>query len=268
MKMKAMQGKWGGAALVGVILCLLSACNAPASHQRLNAARSAYAGGSYAVAFREAELASHASSPAIKYEAAYLAGMSAYRQRDLVNAERFLKIAAQSPESALAGQALAELGLIYDGLGWYGQAARHLLAAASRLEGQDRANAYFYAAVAQQKLGQWSQARTHLILARNYSSDESLRARAVEQLQVTGYTLQFGAFASQLNAEREAQRRAAILAQHHLGTPRITSAISSSNRALYLVQAGQFTTFDSAVQTRTRLGVHEAVVVPLKAAGP
>lgn len=247
-----------------VLIAALSACNAPPAGQRLDAARAAYAGGDYAVAFREAELAANASTPAIREEAAYLAGMSAHRRHDLVNAERYLKIAAASDDARLSGQALAELGLIYAGLNWHQQAARHLLAAAAKLEGQDRANAYFHAAVAQQKMGQWAQARTHLILARNYSTDEALRTQAIEQLKVTGYTLQLGAFASPSNAQKEAQRRAAALTSTPSTQPRITTVFDARHGQLYLVQVGQFTTFDSAVQARTRIGVPDAVVVPLR----
>jgi tetratricopeptide (TPR) repeat protein len=255
------------ATVVLLVVALLTGCTTPPSAgRRLESARAAYSSGDYASAYVEAERAAGANTPSVRHEAAYIAGMSAHQRRDLVNAERFLKLAAQSSDPALAGQALAELGLIYGELGWHAQAARYLLAASSKLQGQDRVNAYFYAAVAQQKMGQWAQARTNLTLAQSQSQDPALKARAAEQLLVTGYTLQFGAFANQLNAEKEAQRRAIGLSKAKIGPARISAALTADNRQLHLVQAGYFTTFDSAIQARNRIGI-EAVVVPLKGTG-
>ena len=60
-----------------------------------------------------------------------------------------------------------------------------LLSGAKLQEGEDRAQAYLYAGIAQQKIGYWPQARTSLLLARKSTRDPGVVQRIDQQLAVT-----------------------------------------------------------------------------------
>lgn len=194
----------------------------------------------------------------------YLAGIAAYEKDQLDAAERHLRIAAQSPDASLSADAYSTLGLIYSRSGRYSQAADAFLRGADQQSGEDRAQAYFYAGTAQQKLGRWPQARTSLVLARRSTNDPALVSRIDQQLAVTGYTLQVGAFANPGNAQKLADRYSQRAATLKLGSVYVTPATDARGRAIQLVQVGRYATFGAAMAARAQLGDKDAVVVPLK----
>ncbi len=245
----------------GVVLGMLG-CEAPAA-ARMQVVRAAYQDGDYARAYNEAVRLTHTTDPALRTEASYIAGLAAHRRGSHRVATQYLQAATRSADRQLAGDALAELGLIHAEQQRYALSARTLLAAAERLDGQDRANAYFYAGAAQQKLGRWDRARTSLSLARSHSTDPLFRQQVDEQLSVTGYTLQIGAFANQSNAQRATDSLAARARTVKLGVPRIVPSTDRQGQRLYLVQIGRFSTFAAALIARQRLGSNEPIIVPL-----
>ncbi len=121
---------------------------------------------------------------------------------------------------------------------------------------KDRANAYYYGGIAQQKMGRWPQARNNLSLAISNSRDPDFRAKAIAQLKVTGYTLQTGAYEIEDHARSVANTMANRVASMHMGRPRIVpSHDPGSNRRLYLVQVGEFSSWPTALAARDELGL-------------
>src|SRR5690606_25084598 len=163
------------AALLVALLTLLPGCQRQLRPGQVADASAAYQAGQYQRAYRQAAAVASTAGAPNRDQAALVAGLAAQQLNDWDAAERYLLQAAFSDDPLVAGDALASLGLAYAKREQYGKSAQALLKAAPRLQGQDRANAYFYAAIAQQKLGQWAQARTNFVLARNASSDPSFR---------------------------------------------------------------------------------------------
>jgi hypothetical protein len=145
----------------------------------------------------------------------------------------------------------------------YDKAAENLVAAAEAMQGQDRANAYFYAGVAQQKSGRWPQARVNLSMAMSSSGDELFRQRVREQMKITGYTLQLGVFSSEDAGKKLALRYSARAVELKLGAPRVVSVPDPEGAPTFLVQIGQFTSFPTALMWRDKLGASAAIVAGL-----
>jgi tetratricopeptide (TPR) repeat protein len=248
-----------------LVACLLSAggCHQELRPYQLAEASAAYQAGEFEQAFRDASAVADFRRAENRDEAALVAGMAARQLDNPRRAERYLLQAAFSDDGSIAGEALASLGLMYAEREEYDRSADALLKAAPRLTGQDRANAYFYAAIAQQKMGQWAQARTNLVLARAASADSGFRERVNEQLAVVGYTLQLGAYRDPANAQRRADELSEQADAANLGRPRVAQTTDRAGATLSVVQVGQFSTFQSAMQARDALGINEVVIVPL-----
>lgn len=195
-----------------------------------------------------------------RYEAAYLAGLSAQTLGQLPNADKMLNKAMASPDPSLATDAADALGLVYSQQGRYAEAQRVLLWAAERLSGERKARAYFYAGIAQQKLGQWSQARTTLVLARGLTKDAAFKTQIDQQVQVTGWTLQLGAFTDRESARRLAETIAARSRDMKLGLPRLVDGRTASGEAVIFVHVGQFTSYQSATRYRDVLGTPGVII--------
>ncbi len=230
----------------------------------MDLAQSHFQQGNYTQAYSTAARAANATGGAERDLANYLAGVSAYRLGNMSAAERYLRVAALSKDESLAADASSTLGLIYSQQLQYAAAANAFMRGASLQHGEDRAQGYFYAGVAQQKLGQWPQARTSLLLARKATADKSLIQRIDEQLAVTGYTIQIGAFANRDNADKLASEYAGKVAAAELGSVYVTPGATASGRTLNMVQVGRFATFGAASQAKSKLGLRDAVIVSLQ----
>lgn len=251
-----------GFALLAATLASLG-CQGPAGPGTLAEARLDYDAGRYRDALSGAERVAKMTEPPLRDEGAYLAGIAAARADQPAKAERYLARASRADDPALAADAAAELGLFYRSRGNHAGAIRAFEQAARGLTGDDRAQALFYAAVAQQRLGRWTQARTNLLAARAAATDPALRARIGDQLNVTGYTVQLGAFADTDNARRAAADLLAAARAARLSPPVLARGVDRLGRPLTLVQVGQFATFDAAVRARNLLDLPDAFIVPL-----
>ena len=255
--------------LAGFVLagsCLLSGCQADraADMQTINAA---YDRGDYKTAYSKSTqiVMLPTSTPDNAGQAMYMAGMSAFRLNDLPNAQMWLERAIQSSDPKLVADSKAMLGLVSSQQGLYDKAAENLVSAAEAMQGQDKANAYFYAGVAQQKSGRWPQARVNLSMALSATQDELFRQKVRDQMKITGYTLQLGAFSSADAGSKLAAKYAAKAVELKLGTPRVVATTDPDGKALHLVQIGQFTSFPTAVMWRDKLGASAAIVAGLTA---
>ena len=231
---------------------------------RIDMADRAYRKGDFTTAYREAQQAMRSSQGSLKSEAAYMAGISAYRLKDSSSAVHYLKQASSSNVSQLTGDSLAMLGVIYAEQGKYPESVQAQLQAVRYLSsGPDRANAYYYAAKAQQKMGQWSQAKANLRLARSASRDEAFRHYIGQELDVGAFTLQIGAFTDHTNAQRAAENLATRASTLKLDSPRLVPAKDAQRRELTLVQVGRFPTYADAESVRQQLRPLTAIVVSL-----
>ena len=250
-------------AMLLIAVAWLGACQAT-PQVRVAEARSAFDAGDFERAYQRAAPVARSRDDALGLEAAYVAGMSAYRLRRLGSAAQYLRMAVGGEEAA-AGNAMAMLGLVYIDQGRYDRASRLLLAAAERVRGQNRANAYFYAAAAEHQLERWANARAYLTLARSISTDEAFRQRAAEQLRQTGWTIQLGRFDDAAAARAAADRLAANPHLADVSTPTVATIVKVDGRPEYVVRCGEFSAFATAAAKRRLIGVDEAVitVVPL-----
>ena len=246
-------------------LLLVQGCQTPGADS-LQASQSAYQSGDFVSSYREARAVydNPANYQEDRENAAYMVGMSSYRMRNYDRAQEFLQIASASRDSALSADALVQLGLLYSERGKFGLAAEALHDAAAKLTGPDKANAYFYAGVAEQKEGRWPQARTTLSMAMSGSQDPVFRQRVREQLKVTGYTLQIGAFDVESNAQRAAEVATPKAEAFRYTKPRIViGADPATGQKRYLVWLGQFSSWPTAMMARDNLGMTAAAVTSL-----
>ncbi len=250
-------------ALIAVCVGLAACASSPRASGRMAEVYAAYERADYAAAYRTAHSLADGPPAGTRDEAAYMAGLSAARLGRLQSAEQYLRRAARSGDRAMAADALAELGLLYAAAGRYQQAADAFEQAAPQLVGEARANAYFHAGAARQKLGHTSQARSNFTLARNHSGDNTLKQRVNDELATTGFTLQIGFFTDAANAQRAAQQVSARAVASRLGPPRLVPATDAQGRSGYLVQVGQFSSYASALSARNTLGA-ASFIVPLK----
>ncbi|MCC7407119.1 MAG: SPOR domain-containing protein [Phycisphaeraceae bacterium] len=242
-------------------LSLLAGCQGKQSQVSLSDAYAAYDRGDYRSSYQMARMV--AGSGKANHEAAYLAGLSAYRLGTYPMAARYLGVATASPQKKLAGDAYASLGMTYASMGRFADSGIAYEQAAKRLSGQDQANAYYYSAIEFQKQGRWSQARSNLVLARAASNDENFKRQATEMMAVTGFTLQTGFFTVRDNAQRAAEQVGYLTKKLRMGQPRIVPAVDAQGRSGYLVQVGQFSSYPSALASKDKFGDFGAMVVPL-----
>ena len=228
--------------------------------------RKYYEAGQYQEAYDVSHgIADNLSRPIPEREqAGYMAGISAVKLKRYDEGRHYLEIPADSKDVSLSGNAEAQLGLLFALTEKWDLSSEHLLKATGKLEGQEKANAYFHAAIAEQRVGRWPQARTNFSLAKSLSSDAGFRARVDEQLRMTGYTLQLGAFTKEDGARKAADRIALLPAAKKLGKPKIVAAKDpETGGVLYLVQMGEFISFPTAQQAREDLNLNNAIIAPM-----
>ncbi|MEM9415877.1 MAG: SPOR domain-containing protein [Planctomycetota bacterium] len=225
----------------------------------MDAANNAYQAGDYSTAYTIARpIADDYLNPR-HLEAAYVAGLSAHQLGDLRNAGWLLRKAMTTQDLSLKADAAAQLGLVYSAQGRYAEAERSLLWAAEQLSGESKAQAFYYAGIAQQKQGQWSQARATLYNALRHTSNPATQRQVNDQIATAGWTLQVGAFTQRSFADDAAQRVADDATRMGLGAPRLVESRDADGRPLTLVQVGTFMSYQSAARFRDNLGT--AVII-------
>jgi tetratricopeptide (TPR) repeat protein len=229
----------------------------------LDEIRTAYDAQQYARAYRLGASAARGTGFTAE-QAAYMAGLSAQKLGRTPDAIGYLSQAARSSDDALAGDALATLGLIYAQQNLHLKAAEHFLAASKKLVGQGKANALFYAAISEQKLGRWADARAHLSLARAASDDNNFKAQVDDQFSVTGYSLQLGAYSDRDNASRALLRWNQQVQGKRMGQARLVPQRAADGSSVITVQVGQFSSYSTALMARQELGDIDVIIVPLR----
>lgn len=223
-----------------------------------------YESGQYQQAYDDALTLAARTKGQDQARAHYLAGLSAYQLRRDWTAIGALNKVKSNHEHAIAGPANATIGLSYARLGRHDRAIAAYQSAVGRLHGNEQAQAYYHMAVSEQKLGRWSPARSHLAIAAGKATDPGLRDAARAALETVGYTLQFGAYGKRANADERAKSVYQQASKAGVGPPRIVTSTAPNGSTLYLVQAGRFGTFDTALAARRRLGRTDVLITSLE----
>ena len=252
--------------LVTLAVCAAGCQTSPQAE--MATARTAFDGGDFDRAYRSASHVADHRDDAMGVEAAYIAGVSAYRLDRLDSAERYLHMAAYGAQGRATGSALAMLGVVYVGQGSYDRASGVLLSAAEQLEGQNRAHAYYYAARAAQKLHRRAEARNCLTLARSASTDPGFRRAVAAELSDTGWTIQIGVYADEASAQAAADRIAADPRAGRIGIPKVVGVADDDGKGRYVTRIGEFSTHLIATEKRRELGIVNAIVVAMDSEPP
>lgn len=239
----------------------LSGCAASSSSSSVTPARSLYESGRYHAALEQAKRvqASTGSFDDAHAQAAYIAGASAWALHDLEQAETNLAFATRATDTETTGKAKALLGLIRMQQGRPGQAAEHFESAARLLEGDEAANAAWYAGVAHQQAGDHRAAGDQFALASAYlnpGEDESPTMRD----DAGRYTLQIGVFRSRSNAESAAKTHHDFARRYALGGVQIEQRNDDDHGPVYYVTMGDFRSRQDAIDTRARIGDRSVIV--------
>lgn len=249
--------------VLGLLIAGLTGCGMDHYRHQLQDAQKSFDQQDYAKTYHLATGVATVKNPNLATQGQYLAGVSARRLGRDEQAQRYLTDATRSTDTALAGDAWAELGFLYNRQDHFRQAADAFGNAAVKLNGQDRANAYFQAGIAQQKLGFWPAARSSLLLARGYNRDATIGSQIDNYLETTGFTLQVGAYRSQVNAQARVKDVANRTQYLRVGLPQINRTFSTQAGTYYRVHVGRFTDYPSAAHAQKQMGFTDALIVPL-----
>jgi len=225
-------------------------------------AQDAYRRGDHGVALAEAQALSDGWSP-LREEAAYVAGKAARKLHDPVSAETQFRRASRSSDEELAGQAWAELGLLWEAAGRHRDAERAFREAGARLSGDDLKKANDHLVFNRRK------AEGGLTGSRPAGSAPRATTRSrgggtVRNAFNSGrYALQFGLFSQRTNAEKMLRDVGPSARRAGLGSPRIVPSASASGQRQYYVQAGSFSSRRSAAGYQGRF-TQKTIVVPYR----
>ncbi len=247
----------------------LAACGGNAD--ALSRSLTAYDAGKYDESLTLAQEASaSAANTKDSDEAAYLAGMSAFRLNRYDEAIKWLETPARSSDRWTAGQAGITLGSAYLKVGRRSDAARAFAKAGTNLDGEDAKKAHLAAANAYRELGDQSMANEQFRLAnvpapstpaKTPSDTAQAGSGTVTTPPVTGpFVLQAGAFRDLTKAQRRADELRPKAAKAGLGEPKVLSKRGTDGGTLYVVQLGGFSERRAADAAVAKLGATGVVV--------
>ena len=251
----------GIGALCGVLLLLAAGgCETTggaggSSEGLLGRAVADYEVGRYETAAGTAEAAMQTSSGPRRQDAAYLAGLSAYRLGRIDEAERRLMTAAGSNRPQTAGRANAMLGIIRLDQNRPREAAELFEAASRMLTGSDGMHAAGHAQMARRRAGM---SGSSSVIGRDASVGAQRPTTVAGQ-----FALQVGAFRDADGADRAARQAQAIADRAGLGPVRIVPGTDERGGTLYLVQFGRFASRSAAAAARSEIGSLDYIVAPL-----
>lgn len=249
------------AALLIGLACVSAGCN-EAGKATPDAMMREYQAGQYREARQTAQQVANQSLGRQRDEARYIAGLSAYRLGKSQDALDDLEPLTNNPDNELAGNAAATVGMIYIDLKQDNRALSALQIAAQRLRGNYLARVYHYIGQIHQRAGRWAEGRTAMSLALSNATDPKLQRVIREQMDVSAFTLQFGAYAQPATADSRLRAVTPRVNAARIGTATVQPSVMEDGRRLYLVQAGRFVTHDQAARARDRLGLSDVIIVP------
>jgi len=260
-------------AVVGGLLVL--GCESTETTSRLEQAKIDFEARRYEAAHEQALLAVGSTTGEERLDAAYLAGLSAYKLGRIGEAESQFLSAINSPNRQTSGNAKAMLGLIRLNQERYVEAAQLFKEAATTLSGADARQAAQHAAVAYEAAGHFDTAETWMAIASEAAlaggggggGGGAVTTIAVDDEPIGEFALQVGAFHERWRADRAADEARALAENHRLGPVRIIPQHDERGRDLFVVQVGRFATRQHANLVRTELGQLQYIVTA-SAQGP
>ncbi len=258
--------------LLSLWLLQCGGCAAPGRGASPNAAPTIesitadYDAGRFQQAYTDAVTLSRRSDLATRDQAAYLAGLSAYRMQQYASVDRYLSPLVHSRDPEVAGRAAGTLGLADMERGNYREAATHFKQAADRFRGQEKAEAAYRAGLAYREANLASQARVQFLIARGASNDAAFQAKVDRELRTNGFTLQLGVFAGRSNAESVVESFGRTPAAGQLGPASIMTAKGDRGETLYYVHVGIFNSFSAALRARDSIN-QPAIVRTMESLG-
>lgn len=241
-----------------VLSCLLLAvgCGDDAL-RRYDSAVLAAEDGRNSAALNDAAYAARNLSGSNQYRAQYVAGLAAARLNRDKEARRYLERAILAVDKEVSGKAYIELGMLDTRANRPLSAAGCFERAANRFNAPENGRAMLLAAESYTKAGRSSDARRCLAIARR-SGDGDTSSKASTRLVTTGYTIQFGSYASEKNARKRALEISPIAKNAGLGQVRVLM-----KKGEWKVQVGNFVDRRRASQSLQRLGRNDAYVEQL-----
>ena len=251
--------------LLALFASLLQACG-PQRSSTLDEACRNYRLGKYQVAMDQAMSSRYTGSSRDRLEAAYIAGLAAARLGDHDTARDMLGKAVVSPDRSVAGNANATLGTVLLAVGQPLQAARCFDRASELLTGDDVSRARMDAGHAYKDAGLLTEARKRFDAA-GETSNVTQRRRSQQEIEVTGFAIQAGAFLEWDNAMEHAGKVSAEAIRVGMPQARIIS-VQRGDRRLHLVQLGSYPDRSWAAAERRKLeGAFQGLtVVPVAVA--
>jgi tetratricopeptide (TPR) repeat protein len=218
-----------------------------------------YSAGRYSAAYRAAKDAMGELEGRDKERAMLIAGLSAQAMGQRSDAEFWFRQVERSTDTEIAGRARAGMGLLALNAGDYTRAAAMLSTASAQLKGDESARASLFAGQAYEAMGRLDRARTQYLVAMGLAESPALRSNvqaALSSLGERGFTVQLGAFASRVNADRAARQYRDHAASLNMGEPRIVERRGvggSGDGVLFLVQVGSYKSQQDADKARLAL---------------
>jgi len=271
--------------LLSLLLPVL-ACQSP--QQRLEEAHRAYQLENWSRAQSEADAAQRDLQPPAREEAAFLAGMAAFRQDRMDEARARFTAAEGSADVEVSGKSRAMLGHILEKEGKYSAAAAKYEEAASRLGGEAAEKARAEAADARAKASPTSSTETVAAKDPDVPKDDppaatprstprkapakpsaAAKPSAKSSTPKTdgkgsgkGHTIQCGAYPQESQARRRAKDIADEAKKAGLPAPKVTRVTGRDGKRLWIVSIGSFPTREAAKKALSRLKVDHAEVLP------
>lgn len=200
------------------------------------------------------------SSGKTKEQAQYFAGISAYGMGQDEAAMSDLQPLVKSSDPAIAGSAAATCGIIcYDRV-QDAQAMAYLKIAEGKVTGEDKARVYYHMGLIDQRAGRWDDAKREMTQAISATKDMKYRKVIEQRMSARAFTLQFGAYSQQKLADL---RAAAIRKLPGGAGVRLMPSMTADGKSLYLVQAGNYTTYEQAAAAKRTMNVKDSIIVPL-----
>lgn len=206
----------------------------------------------YQASFDRAKNLSRSSTPPLREQAAWIAGLSAYQMRQLDEAELQFMVSERSQDSMLVADSKVMIGDIRVLQNRWSDAAQCYRDAAAGMSGKERADVLDHADKAAARAS--GGAGSSVAQTASTPSGSATSGRPSPGVaSASAYSLQAGAFQSESNARRRANEIAGPARQAGLGEPRVIRTRDAGGREFWAVQVGSFANRESAESAKSRV---------------
>jgi len=229
-------------------------------------------------AARIVDHADQTDKPGQREDAAYLAGLSAYRLGQIDESDRCLLVACGSPDPQTTAKAKAMLGQVRLDQHRPREAAALLSDASQSLTGEDAKRAALNAGIAYQQMGDTASSKKWLAIAGNGGVSNGTSQSGTGKSGSSGggsggpsnanpsvassFTLQVGVFSDKPRAQRAADEAQQLAKRDGLGEVRMIPRRDDRGKPVYMIQFGSFPSRDAAAAARAKLGRLDYIVAP------